>query len=111
MLFGNRQYETLPEEIVDIIVSNPRGAAEWETITRHIQAAALHKNKKTFREVMKRYGFPLAAITTMWGAAKHVNPMRPIGPRGPNQGALRGTSFGNLPWDAEYQDRSITSTN
>ena len=90
MLFGNSQYANLPDEVIDIIVSNPRGAAEWDAITAQLQAVALHQNKRTFQAVMKRFGFPLAAISTLYGAAKHLNAMRPIGPRTAYQGAIRG---------------------
>lgn len=101
MLFGDSQYAQLPDYMVEIIVQNSQGAAEREQIVRLMQAAALHKNQQTFRHTMKRFGFPLAAIATLYGGLKHVNPMRPIRPIGDKPGNLQGTSFFNLPWGAD----------
>ena len=97
MLFGDQQYahlaDELPQYAVDIIVQNPRAIAEWDQITRTMQGAALHRNKNTFREVMKRFGFPLAAIGSLFQASQHITVTRPIKKPGQLRG---GTSPFNL---------------
>lgn len=93
MLFGDQYYAHLPEEAIEILIDNGVATAEWEAIGRRMQAAHMHKSKNTFYGVMKRYGLPMAALGTLFGLSKSINPMRPMHPK---TGSIRGTSFCNL---------------
>ena len=95
MLFGSHQYTNLPDEVIEVLVDSGVASAEWEAIGRQMQAAALHKNQKSFYGAMRRFGLPIAAMGTLFGLTKAINPMRPLHPK---TGSIRGTSFYNLPW-------------
>ena len=99
MLFGDQQYahlaDELPQYAVDIIVQNPRAIAEWDQITRTMQGAALHRNKNTFREVMKRFGFPLAAIGSLDAVYRIVGLSVQPGEDGPERVAITLTQTTN----------------
>lgn len=101
-LFG-QDFDELPEYAVQIIVDNPQARADWEGITTQMQAAAMHHNKRTFREIMKRYGFPLAAIGSLYQAAQTVTVGRPI----KKPGQLRGMSFWNLTNHGQVASRLV----
>ena len=94
MLFGDQQYEHLPEEVIQILIDSGVARSQWDAIGRQMQAANLHRNKNTFMGAMKRFGLPIAAMGTLFGLTRSVNPMRPLHPK---TGSIRqGTSLYNL---------------
>lgn len=94
MLFGDQQYEHLPEEVIQILIDSGVARSQWDAIGRQMQAANLHRNRNTFMGAMKRFGLPIAAMGTLFGLTRSVNPMRPLHPQ---TGSVRkGTSLYNL---------------
>ena len=102
-MFGEHHYQNLPEEVVDILVDNGVGEAQWQLALNRIRMYEAHHHGRAPRQIVAKamqsigiLGSGLRAILAAWS---HTSP-RDEGPRGGN---LRGTSFYNLPWESQVR--------
>lgn len=80
MLFGDQQYQNLPEDVIEILVDGGLGAANWERM-RYIdrQVNALRANRAGYtgwRQFFKTLGVSTLAIKAAWMAWNNENKER-----------------------------------
>lgn len=97
MLFGDQQTNHLPEEVIEILVDQGIGAAQYEYIGRQMAAMRRHNAPRTMVErFFRTIGLSMSAASAAYTAWTHTSPRE----QGPRQGNIRttGTSFYNTPW-------------
>ena len=72
-LFGEGQYENLPEEVIEVLVDNGIQAAQWEQIGRHINAVERHQQGPRLIRGLKNLGMGAGAVKLIWNAWNHMN--------------------------------------
>ena len=77
MLFGNQQYQDLPEEVIEVIVSSGIGDAQAEQITRIMRQREAHSGRMYYK--LRNLGLSAAIVSGLVKAWYHSNENRTEG--------------------------------
>lgn len=74
MLFGEQQYDLLPDELIDIIIDSGAARSDWAKIGEQLLLAEKYRNQQGVRgrlaSALWAAGVPIAAVGTIYNAWK-----------------------------------------